>query len=304
MFILNNCSICGSKKNQIIYKQNFKLLKNSHNLFWSHYHSEKKKYNYNIVKCSNCGHIFSNPIFDKKNLKKLYLNSKFDNTWKEEEKTLKKNYYGYYLNIKKFLNIKNDILEIGSDTGILTKIIYNEKFKKITCIEPNIRSFKNSKKYIGKNRNIKFYNNFYEEISHKLKKYDNIIIIHVFDHVININNFLERIKKNLKENAKVHIVVHDIESILSKLLKKKFPPINVQHINFFSQKSLSRLLIKHKFKVIDINKTKNVYSLKHYLESSPFNFKILKSFIKSTKLSNFELGLKLGNFMITAELNK
>ena len=137
-----------------------------------------------------------------------------------------------------------------------------------------------------------------------LKKYDNIIIIHVFDHVININDFLDRIKKNLKKNGKVHIVVHDIESFLSKLLKKKFPPINVQHINFFSQSSLSRLLTKHKFKVIDINKTKNIYSLKHYLESSPFNFKILNSFIKSTKLSNFEIGLKLGNFMITAELNK
>lgn len=304
MFILNNCSICGSKKNKIIYKQNFKLLKNSSSLFWSHYHSEKKKYNYNIVRCSNCSHIFSNPIFDKKNLKKLYLNSKFDNTWKEKKKTLIKNYYSYYLNIKKFLNNKNDILEIGSDTGILTKIIYNEKFKKITCIEPNIMSFKNSKKYIGKNKQIKFYNNFYEEISHKLKRYDNIIIIHVFDHVININDFLKRIKKNLKKGGKIHIVVHDIESILSKLLKKNFPPINVQHINFFSQKSLSSLLNKHKFKVIEINKTKNIYSLRHYLESSPFNFKILNNFIKSAKLSNIEIGLKLGNFIITAELNK
>lgn len=301
MFVKKKCDICGKSSFDVLYKKNFLNIKNEE-VFWSHYKKEKKKYNFQIVRCKNCNHVYSNPVFNLKNLKKLYANSHFDNTWEEKKENIEKNYFYYFEIIKNYLDKKNQILEIGSDIGLLSNILLKNNFKKLTCIEPNKSSYIQSVKKFKKKK-IKIINDFYGEKKILKKKYDSIILIHVLDHIHDTNKFFKNLKNNLKRGGTIFIVVHDINSFMSKILKSKFPPINVQHINFFSEDSLSKYLKIKNFQVKEIRKTYNYYSLMHYVKSSPLNFSLLTNFLKFMKIEKLPLKLKLGNFMIIAQKN-
>lgn len=298
----NCCQLCGANNYEIVYKQNFEIDAKYEDIFWSHYHSQKKKYHYNVVKCKKCYHFFSNPVLNKKYLDKIYSDSIYDNNWNENKNTLKKNYQSYYNLMASYIQDNDKVLEIGSDTGILSEIILRNKKIQLTCMEPNKIAFNSSKNFLRDFENVKFLNSFYNSDTKINEQYDNIVLIHVLDHIYDTKSFINQLKKNLKKSGKVHIVVHDIKSRLSMLLKSKFPPINIQHINFFSRKSLTEFMKNHGFKILDINSTINTYSLRHYVESSPLNNNYIINILKFLKIDKFPLSMKLGNFMLTAEI--
>lgn len=97
----------------------------------------------------------------------------------------------------------NDVLELGSFKGDFTKRLI-PYFDDITCVEASDEAIEISKQNLG--GNITYYNSLFENTVLP-KKYNNIILTHVLEHIDNPIDLLIKIKNNwLAHNGKLFIV--------------------------------------------------------------------------------------------------
>jgi 2-polyprenyl-3-methyl-5-hydroxy-6-metoxy-1,4-benzoquinol methylase len=99
--------------------------------------------------------------------------------------------------------VKGNCLELGSFKGDFTERLI-PYFDDITCVEASDESIKISKQNLK--GNITYFNSLFETVELP-KKYDNIILTHVLEHIDNPTGLLSRIKNEwLSDNGKLFLV--------------------------------------------------------------------------------------------------
>jgi 2-polyprenyl-3-methyl-5-hydroxy-6-metoxy-1,4-benzoquinol methylase len=211
--------------------------------------------------------------------------------------SLTKTHLGYLKKVKKYLNSDGDFLEIGPDIGLfLSALIKKKSYKKYWLFEPNIQ-------VRGTLESILQGSHY--EISHEMTNFENIpedslstiVMIHVFDHLIEPLEFLRNLKSKLKKGAKVIIITHDEKSLLRMILGKKWPPFCLQHPQIYNKKSIENMALEANYKLLVQYKTKNYFPVSFLIKNLFWIFKIKVNL----KFLNFPIGLKLGNIMTILE---
>lgn len=99
--------------------------------------------------------------------------------------------------------IKGNLLELGSFKGDFTKRLLSN-FNDITCVEASNEAIEVAKNQIA--NDISYINSLFEEVTLP-KKYDNIILTHVLEHLDNPVNILCRINNEwLSDNGRLFLV--------------------------------------------------------------------------------------------------
>ena len=123
------------------------------------------------------------------------------------------------------------------------------------------------------------------------------------EHVYHPLNVLKKSYSCLKKNGFIALVIHDVDFILHKILKKKSPIIDVEHLQLFSKKTIIYSLKKVGFKNIETQYIKNSYRIVYWISLLPIP-KFFKSFIIKVLiilgLSNVRLGINVGNILVVA----
>ena len=149
------------------------------------------------------------------------------------------------------------ILDIGCGTGDFLAACKKEKWN-VVGIEPNIKAaaLANSKlQNISIDKNTK--NNFslFKDINelNKENKFDVITMWHVLEHVPNLEEYINNLKRLLKSNGTLIIAVPNYKSFDAKYYKQFWAAYDVpRHLWHFSKKSISLLFKKENMKVVKI----------------------------------------------------
>tara|TARA_B100000787_G_C16195897_1_gene300816 strand:- start:227 stop:1123 length:897 start_codon:yes stop_codon:yes gene_type:complete len=235
-----------------------------------------------------CGFLYNKNFPDENSLQTLY-SKQDDNIISGDIKLDLKTKINYLIQLKNLFssNARNlKILEIGADNGSFLKLIRNDYIHyELYALEPNANMQKSLNEVAKKIfRNI-------NDIDSAIK-FDLIIGIHVFDHLPNINSYIQKLNSHLHTDGYIFGVVHNEKSFLAKILKKRWPAYRLQHPHLFNHFSLNNLLYKSKFEKIFIKRTKNFFSVGFLI-----NQLALAIFKVKINLPNFfSIGLKLGNF--------
>ena len=133
--------------------------------------------------------------------------------------------------------------------------------------------------------------------------FDSICCFMTMEHVYHPLNVLKKSYSCLKKNGFIALVVHDVDFILHKVLKKKSPIIDIEHLQLFSKKTIIYSLKKAGFKNIETQYIKNSYRIVYWISLLPLS-KFLKRLIIKILiilgLSNMRLGFNVGNIMVVA----
>jgi hypothetical protein len=115
---------------------------------------------------------------------------------------------------------------------------------------------------------------------------------------------LRRALVNLRPGGVVLAVVHDVDCLLGKALREKFPVFNLYHHYFFNKTTLADLLRRNGFEVIDVVSTYNCYSIGFFAQRLPAIPHPVRQAIyrvlRSVGLANFSLTIPVGNIGIVA----
>ena len=253
--------------------------------------------NFNLLKCNKCSLIYANSIPNFKKIKKLYYQTNFGSTIdaKDAAKT-------YYIYLKKYLKLekKNQALEIGAGNGIFMQYLQKLGFKKVIGVEPSKKAISFADKKIKKN----ILHNMFEQIKLKKNSFDLVCCFMTMEHVYEPSKTLEKSYNFLKKNGCIALVTHDCDNLLHKILKKKSPIIDIEHLQLFSKKSIRNALIKYKFKNVTSINIKNQYRISYWVNLLPFSLAIktiILNIFKIIKLDSFKIPLNVGNILTLAK---
>lgn len=232
-----NCEICESKNFDKIYKQNFFLVDN-------------QRFNYNVVTCRNCGFMYASNLPSQKKLNQFYKkNNKYSyhyhqgdspdymkrfylNSFKIIDNYLKTNYKG-------FNKSQIKILDIGCATGYFLSFFKKNKYKNLTGIDPAPECRRVAKKLFD----LKILSLPFSEYKTK-EKFDLIIFSSVLEHISDLDNNLSKATLLLKDKGLMFISVPDGDNF-GKILREPFLEFSLEHINYFTRRSLKNLLSKY-----------------------------------------------------------
>lgn len=98
---------------------------------------------------------------------------------------------------------EGSLLELGSFKGDFTKRFFNH-FDDITCVEASDEAITIAKKEFG--NKVQFYNSLFEQVTLP-RKYDNIVLTHVLEHIDDPVKVLKRINDEwLSDNGRFFLV--------------------------------------------------------------------------------------------------
>ncbi len=217
-------------------------------------HSVSKE-KFNIVSCETCGFLFTNPKPKGNNINKYYISSNYISHTNKKKGLLnwlyqlvRKNTIKKKLKLLKKFKENGFHLDIGCGTGEFLYACKKNNYKTLG-IEPSDLARKNA----AKNYNLKISDDVTLS-SIKDHSIDSISMWHVLEHIGDINNFIIQLNRILKNNGVVFIAVPNIESWDCKYYGKYWAAWDVPiHFWHFSRKSLTSLLEKNGFKIIQKN---------------------------------------------------
>lgn len=150
----------------------------------------------------------------------------------------------FIIKIRRFFFNKKKVLDYGCGSGELSSLL-SLVFKRnnfYTCDVFNLKKkfIPNIKKHYLLNTN-KFPN----------KKFDIIIMRHVFEHLIELKTFVKKIKYNLRNNSShLMIEVPNINSIWRKIMNRRWPGYFYPYHNYvFSENFLKNFFLKNGYKI-------------------------------------------------------
>jgi hypothetical protein len=93
-------------------------------------------------------------------------------------------------------------------------------------------------------------------------------------------------------------VTHDYRSVVNRLLGKRSPIVDIEHLQIFSKKSIGELMCRAGFVDVSAQSFVNRYSLRYWARLSPFPASIKAFFVKlcgKPSFSRVRLGINVGN---------
>jgi len=255
-----NCPFCKSKKNKQLFVGKDYLFSQE---------------NFTVVKCASCGLLFTNPRVKENQISSYYYSGYSPYKEVRQQTILEKikNKVGQFfgnphreiLQILRSIEAKT-VLEIGPGNGNLLYFLKENGFEVAgveidkTCVK-RIRE-KGICCYLGD------LNETISEIGSK--KFDAVILFHVFEHLYHPKETLKKIYDLLSEIGLIYISLPNSSSLEAKLFGKYWRGFDLpRHIVHYDVNSITKILLQMGYKIIKIE---NQIFPSSFLESIAFRF--------------------------------
>jgi 2-polyprenyl-3-methyl-5-hydroxy-6-metoxy-1,4-benzoquinol methylase len=173
---------------------------------------------------------------------------------------------GYADLLMKHSTACDSFLEIGADIGLLAECCAAKgNFSKMWLFEPNLNVHGEiAARLAGRPHEVRA--EWSDDIP--AETVSTAAMVHVVDHLIDPAPVLTRIRSALQPNGVMLMVTHNVESLLAKLLGRRWPPYTLQHPQLYSPQSITRLVDRLGFTVLEIVSAVNYFPASHLMNGA------------------------------------
>lgn len=219
-----------------------------------------KKFGLVYYECKNCKTIYTNPRPDSTLLGKFYAQSANYEYWNKyifpasekirREKIFKPRVDKILAFCEKYDALKNSLLEVGAGFGTFCEELQSRNiFKKIVAVEPTP-----SLAETCRNKGITTIEKPIEKIIlNEEEKFDVVVNFEVIEHLHSPLEFINQCKKLLKKNGLFVVTCPNGKGFDIITLNEISNTIDHEHLNYFNPDSLSLLLQKCGFDILEVS---------------------------------------------------
>lgn len=239
-----NCPVCEGNKYDILFNDE---LGDEPALVDYDFNPQTQKI-YQIVRCNDCSFVYTNPVPDLSNAYSETIDEVYLSTVMQRKKTAERN-------IKNILKNKNTglLLDIGCNTGVFLDVAADNGFA-TEGIELSEWS-----RSVAKQKHL-IYDKPLAGLCFK-ERYDVITLWGVIEHLQDPRAEMRLIFEALKPGGYVFIYTGDVDSLLSRVMGRRWYWFMGMHLMYFSRKTLSKLLSQIGFTNIITGKHVSYFSL-------------------------------------------
>lgn len=287
-----NCPVCGCKADgmEVFLSENIDIKKIS-----GFSYSSRKSPEYmchRMVRCHQCDLVFATTPPEESVLAEAYHSAEYDSTEEAEDAAL-----AYSKAIEpalKNLQQRDRALEIGAGTGIFLEHLKQRGFNSVCGVEPSETAIQAAP--VERRAWIKM--GMFDEADFQPNSFDLICCFMTMEHVRHPELLAESVLKLLKPGGVFVTVTHDYRSPINRLLGRRSPIVNIEHLQIFSKQSIRELFLRTGFESVEARSFINRYTLRYWLRLSPtpsFLRPLLERILSRTTFRNLRIGINVGN---------
>lgn len=254
-----------------------------------------------LIKCDACGFLTTDMDLSAMEIKKLYSADYFHGEeyadYLSDKKIIQKNFIKRIKRIGRVLTDMNEksLLEVGCAYGFFLETAKGF-FKDTEGIDISDDAVQYARDQLGQNAHAGDFALF-----ESYRKYDVICMWDTIEHLQNPDLYIEQAGKLLKKGGHICITTGDVGSLNARVRGKKWRQIHPPtHLHYFSKNTLSLLLRKKGFRVVDISypaNTLSVNTIMYILFCLKTNHQKLYRLCQKLGLTKLNINVNLHDFM-------
>lgn len=268
-----------------------------HSAFASGYGTERVFFSY--FRCGKCGAMYCPLFYTEPQLAQLY-GQQAENMGEVPLAARLRTQERYAQLLMKHSPGKGAFLEIGPDIGLFAaSCAQSGVFDQFWLYEPNRSVHAELASRLGSYRHT-IHSSMWPTEDLPPGTVSAAALIHVLDHLLDPAMFLTEIRHKLLPGGRLLIVTHNVDSLLARTLGRRFPPFALQHPQLYSPGSITRLLERSGFTVVQIAAAINDFPLLHLMRAGLAVMGLPRLWLRG---QGPLVPIKLGNMAVVATRN-
>lgn len=263
--------------------------------FGSGYTSDRTFFTY--YRCRTCSTLFCPVYFTQEQLDNLCAHQP-ENMDEAPLAARRKAQESYFRILTQYSRMAGGYLELGPDVGLFTQLCARHGgFGYFWLYEPNLDVHPALRARLAGHK-FSLRSVSYPGADMPEGAVSTAVLIHVLDHVLEPRRVVADVYSCLDPGGILFTVTHNANSLLARLLGRRWPPHTLPHPQLFSPTSVERLLTGQGFDVLRIARTTNYFPATYLMRATA---SILGS--DASWLPNLDrplLGIRLGNIAVVA----
>lgn len=216
-----------------------------------------------LVRCDRCDLVYANQPPSEEELSLAYHAADYDSS--DEANDAAAAYMQAMQSALENIASKVSALEIGTGTGVLLQHLSSAGFKTLVGVEPSEAAIAAAPAH----RQPWIRHAMFHEADFEPTSFDLICCFMTMEHVRDPKVIAKSAFRLLRPGGAFVTVTHDHHSFVNRLLGKRSPIIDIEHMQLFSKKSIEQLFSTTGFEQIEVRAFANTYSLNYWLRISP-----------------------------------
>lgn len=248
--------------------------------------------NHQLVRCRTCDLVFVDEPPPVEELAQAYHVASYDSN--EEAEDAANSYAVSIRSVLEALPQRKVALEIGTGTGIFLEHLKAAGFEELIGVEPSSAAIAAApparQKWIREG--------IFEEGNFEPGSIDLICCFMTMEHVRDPHVITDAALRLLRPGGALVTVTHDYRSVVNRLLGRRSPIIDIEHMQIFSRKSIRELFERTGFEKISVKSFANSYSLRYWVRLSPIPALlkgITERIVAPSFIGNRRLRINVGN---------
>ncbi len=191
---------------------------------------------------------------------------------------------------------RGDALEIGTGTGAFLERLGDAGFVRLVGVEPSSAAIAAAPAH----RQPWIREGIFEEKNFAAESFDLICCFMTLEHVQDPGALVASAWRLLKPGGVFVGVTHDRRATLNRLLGRRSPIVDIEHMQLFSADSAKGLLRHHGYAAVDGTSFRNSYRPSYWLRLVPMPDGVkamLTGWLRGSWLDRRRVSINVGNFM-------
>ena len=249
---------------------------------------------YRLLRCATCRTVYAAAAPPPEALAVAYSKAAYDSA---EEAILAADTYEAMLQpVIASLPQRARALEIGTGTGVFLERLHAAGFADVVGIEPSKAAVEAAEAQIRPF----IREGIFAEEEFASESFDLICCFQTLEHVSAPKELTRSCQRLLRSGGVLAFVTHDYRAPINRLLGRRSPIIDIEHLQLFCRSSLETLLTSAGFVIENLSPLVNRYPLRYWLRLSPLPEPIKNAGSQTLTLlglGGLRIGMNVGNLM-------
>ncbi len=290
------CPVCGqgSAKAQLFAQETIDPARLTRFSFASR--KEPEYMSHRLVRCADCDLVYADLPPAEDELAQAYHDAGYDSADDADDAAAA--YLRAIAPVLAKLEHRDSALEIGAGTGVFLEHLERAGFSRLAGVEPSRSAIEAA----PARRQAWIRQAMFDERDYAAESFDLVCCFMTMEHVRDPGAIARSAWRLLRPGGAFVTVTHDHRSLVNRVLGRRSPIIDIEHMQLFSPRS-TRFLFEHcNYREVQVTTFVNVYALRYWLRLLPLPARpkrLAGAALSALGLGRLKLPCNVGN-MLTA----